>query len=93
MLKRSDLEIQGHLGAGQFGDVALAFLKSTTCTSRVKSYVDRVVAQGNTLASSKAVAVKFLKGSSVILCILCGLLAVTDFMYSIDSLKDVFLLI
>jgi serine/threonine protein kinase len=62
-LKHSDLAIQGHLGTGQFGDVVLAFLKNTTCTSRVKSHVDRMIAQGNTLTSSKVVAVKFLKDS------------------------------
>ena len=90
-LNHSDLKIQGHLGTGQFGDVVLAFLKSTTCTSRVKSHVDRMVAQGNTLASSKAVAVKFLKGSSAISCILCALLAVTNFMHIIGSLNMVFI--
>ena len=61
-MKHSDLELQGHLGKGQFGDVVLAFLKSTSCTSRVKTYIDRMVMQGDSLSTSKTVAVKYLKG-------------------------------
>ena len=61
-MKHSDLELQGRLGKGQFGDVVLAFLKSTSCTSRVKTYIDRMVMQGDSLSTSKTVAVKYLKG-------------------------------
>ena len=61
-MKHSDLEILGHLGKGQFGDVVLAFLKSTSCTSKVKKYIDRMVMQGDSLSTSKTVAVKYLKG-------------------------------
>ena len=61
-MKHSDLELQGLLGKGQFGDVVLAFLKSTSCTSRVKTHIDRMVMQGDSLSTSKTVAVKFLKG-------------------------------
>ena len=61
-MKHSDIEIQGHLGKGQFGDVVLAFLKSTSCTSRVKKYINRMVIQGDSLSTSKTVAVKYLKG-------------------------------
>ena len=68
-MKHSDLEIQGHLGKGQFGDVNLAFLKSTLCTSRVKTYIDRMVMQGDSLSTSKTVAVKYLKGK--ISCVNC----------------------
>ena len=61
-MKHSDIEIQGHLGKGQFGDVVLAFLNSTSCTNRVKKYIDRMVIQGDSLSTSKTVAVKYLKG-------------------------------
>ena len=61
-MKHSDLELQGQLGKGQFGDVVLAFLKSTSCTSKVKNYIDRMVMQGDSLSTSKTVAVKYLKG-------------------------------
>ena len=61
-MKHSDLEIQGQLGKGQFGDVVLAFLKSTSCTSKVKNYIDRMLMQGDSLSTSKTVAVKYLKG-------------------------------
>ena len=37
-MKHTDLDLQGHLGKGQFGDVVLAILKNTLCTSRVKTY-------------------------------------------------------
>ena len=60
-MKHSDLEVQGPLGKGQFGDVMLAFLTSTSCTDRVKSYTDRMVLQGDSLSTSKTVAVKFLR--------------------------------
>ena len=60
-MKHSDLEIQGPLGKGEFGDVMLAFLTSTTCTDRVKTYTDRMVMQGDSLSTSKTVAVKFLR--------------------------------
>ena len=63
-MKHSDLEKQGQLGKGQFGDVVLAFLKSTSCTSRVKNYIDRMVMQGDSLSTSKTVAVKYLKGET-----------------------------
>ena len=61
-MKHSDLELQGCLGKGQFGDVVLAFLKNTLCTSRVKTYINRMVMQGDSLSTSKTVAVKYLKG-------------------------------
>ena len=61
-MKHSDIEIQGHLGKGQFGDVVLAFLKNKSCTSKVKTYIDRMVMQGDSLSTSKTVAVKYLKG-------------------------------
>ena len=60
-MKHSDLEVQGFLGKGQFGDVMLAFLTSTSCTDRVKSYTDRMVMQGNFLSMTNTVAVKFLR--------------------------------
>ena len=62
-MKYSDLQIRGHLGSGQFGDVSLAFLTNPTCTPRVKSYVDRMYAQGDSLSSSCAVAMKAIKGT------------------------------
>jgi serine/threonine protein kinase len=60
-MKYCDLQIQGHLGSGQFGDVSLAFLTNPACTTRVKSYFDRMCAQGDSLSLSCAVAMKSVK--------------------------------
>ena len=62
-MKYCDLQIQGHLGSGQFGDVSLAFLTNPACTTRVKSYFDRMCTQGDSLSLSCAVAVKSVKGT------------------------------
>ena len=63
-MKHCDLEIQGQLGKGHFGDVMLGFLTSTSCTDRVKSYTDRMVMQGDSLHTSKTVAVKYLRSEN-----------------------------
>jgi serine/threonine protein kinase len=61
-VKRSDLENLGHLGQGQFGDVYLAFLKNTTSTYKVRSYIDRMQIQGVAMSTARTVAVKLAKG-------------------------------
>ena len=62
-MKRSDLENLGHLGQGQFGDVYLAFLKNTTSTYKVRSYIDRMQIQGVAMSTARTVAVKLAKGN------------------------------
>ena len=62
-MKYCDLQIRGHLGSGQFGDVSLAFLTNPICTPRVKSYIDRMCAQGDSLSLSCAVAMKSIRGT------------------------------
>ena len=62
-MKYCDLQIRGHLGSGQFGDVSLAFLTNPTCTPIVKSYIDRMCTQGDSLSLSCAVAMKSIKGT------------------------------
>ena len=57
-----DLELQGSLGKGQFGDVKLALVKNMSCTSKLKNYMVRQVAAGESLSTSRAVAVKYLRG-------------------------------
>ena len=57
-----DLELQEKLGKGQFGDVKLALVKNMSCTSKLRNYVDRQVAGGESLSTSRAVAVKYLRG-------------------------------
>ena len=61
-MKPSDLVLQGDLGKGSFGKVKLAFLKSTTRNSTVKTYFNRMATQGESLSTSRTVAVKFLEG-------------------------------
>ena len=36
-MTHSHLQLQGDLGKGQFGDVKLAYLKTMTCTRRVRN--------------------------------------------------------
>ena len=62
-MTHSHLEIQGDLGKGQFGDVKLAYLKTMTCTRRVRNYMDRMIELGNSMSTLNAVAVKYLKGT------------------------------
>ena len=62
-MTHSHLEIQGKLGKGQFGDVKLAYLKTMTCTRRVRNYMDRMIKLGNSMSTLNAVAVKYLKGT------------------------------
>jgi proto-oncogene tyrosine-protein kinase Ret len=63
-MSHDDLELQGSLGMGQFGDVKLAFLKSTPCTDRIRSYIDRMKGAGESLSTCRTVAVKFLRGTT-----------------------------
>ena len=62
-MTHSDLEPQGDLGKGQFGDVKLAYLKTMTCTRRVRNHLDRMIKLGNSISTSNTVAVKYLKGN------------------------------
>ena len=62
-MTHSHLELLGDLGTGQFGDVKLAYLKTMTCTRRVRNYVDRMIKLGNSMSTLNAVAVKYLKGN------------------------------
>ena len=64
-MSHDDLELQSSLGMGQFGDVKLAFLKSTSCTDRIKSYIDRMKGAGESLSTCRTVAVKFLRGNLI----------------------------
>ena len=62
-MTHSHLEHQGDLGKGQFGDVKLAYLKTITCTRRVRNYMDRMIKLGNSMSTLNVVAVKYLKGN------------------------------
>ena len=62
-MTHSHLELQGDLGKGQFGDVKLAYLKTITCTRRVRNYMDRMIKLGNSMSTLNVVAVKYLKGN------------------------------
>ena len=62
-MSHEDLELLGSLGMGQFGDVKLALLKNTTCTDRVRSFIENMMGGGESLSTCKTVAVKFLRGN------------------------------
>ena len=62
-MTHSHLELQGDLGKGQFGDVKLAYLKTITCTRRVRNYMDRMIKLGYSMSTLNTVAVKYLKGN------------------------------
>ena len=61
-MKHGDLVLQGDLGKGRFGNVKLAFMENTTCNSRVKTYFNRMVTQGESFSTARTVAVKLLEG-------------------------------
>ena len=63
-MKHSDLENLGHLGQGQFGDVYVAFVKNTTSTYKVRSYIDKMRIQGVAMSTARTVAVKLARGNS-----------------------------
>ena len=58
-----DLELQGNLGKGQFGNVKLAFIKNMSCSHKLRNYINMQVAGGESFSTSRAVAVKYLRGT------------------------------
>jgi serine/threonine protein kinase len=59
-----DFKLQGNLGKGQFGDVKIALIENMSCTSKLRNYMDRRVAAGESLSTSSAVAVKYLRDTT-----------------------------